>query len=207
MLSQSPPGHGCKNNVGVKGKPGTSWGILLKLINCQPRQTADHSFRYCEKEEHKQLNKHINIYAPHSTISAVYIFSTGYIQSSKISLGRGQVVGRLRWYMHNSFLLLWAKYFSATLWSCLSRPVLTALYFMVSWCSIPSVPVLAWVTHSHSCWGCAYPCGVMWLPGCRCLSHIHLSRATSSSISMAVWCSVGFPTTVSFGPSFEGKSI
>lgn len=95
-LSQSPPGPGCKNNTGVKGKPGTGWGILLKLINRQPTQTANHSFRYQEKEEHKQLNDHINIYPLPSTISVLYIFSTGYIQSSKISLGKGEVAGKLR---------------------------------------------------------------------------------------------------------------
>lgn len=119
---------------------GQSWrmllgGILLKLINCQSTQTADHPFRYQEKEMHKQLNKHLSLYPPLSTISACCIFSTGYTQSSRIPLGRGQVAGRLSWSMHNSFLLLWTKYFSATLWPSLSCCAFTA--FMVSRCSIP----------------------------------------------------------------------
>lgn len=73
--------------MGAGGKPGTNWGILLKLINCQPTQTADHPFRYREKDEHKQLNKHLNLYPPTTTISAFYVFSTSYTQSSKFHRG------------------------------------------------------------------------------------------------------------------------
>lgn len=140
VLTQSL-GYNYKNNKDVVGKSVTIWEILIKLIHFQPMQTTEHPFR-CQVEEHKEISKLLLYLYPN--LSFLYFL---HWLHSVLQNWDGKE-GRLRWYMHNRFLLLWAKYFflhpmvrtySFILWLLLFWSVLHGFLVLSSRCPWPGM--------------------------------------------------------------------